>query len=145
MQVDGTLILKRDKLLFAKSVQLPGFNIEEEMVHGSAIKYKFAKTVNWDDVLITFYDTSGILEGLKQWQERVWTPELGIQPAGKYKGTATFNLTGGSVSDTGFTFILKNCWPKSIKHGLLSYDNSEIKVIELTLSYDWAEYGTATG
>jgi hypothetical protein len=144
MMVDGRSMLNPYKLLYVKSIQLPGFNIEEEMIQGSAIKYKFAKTVNWDDVLVTFYDTEGIMEGLKSWQDLVWTPELGVQPASKYKGVTTFVLTNGEGSPTGFTFILRNCWPKSIKHGSLSYDSSEIKLVELTLSYDWAEYGTAT-
>jgi len=127
-----------DKLIYVKSLQLPSFTFEEETVIGGAIKYKFAKTVNWEDVVVTFYDTVGVYDNLINWQNDVYTPSAGIKPADSYKRQSSFALTDGSGAES-HQFVLKNSWPKSVSHSALSYDNSEIKLLNLTLSYDWAE------
>src|SRR5574339_575327 len=71
--------INRATLLYAKSLTLPGINIEEEIVDGASLKYKFAKMANWEDVSIEFYDVTGVFEDLRQWQDRVFTPETGIR------------------------------------------------------------------
>jgi hypothetical protein len=38
------------------------------------------------------------------------------------------------------TYTLNQSWPKAIKFGDLSYTSSDIKIIEATISYDYALY-----
>lgn len=136
--VDGGVI-NRDNLIYAKSLQLPEFNVEEEMVTGAAIKYKFAKIVNWGDVVVTFYDVEGVYSGLMTWQGKVYTSQKGIGIADDYKKECRFQMTDGAGKEAGPLYVLKGSWPKVINHSTLSYEDTELKLINLTLSYDWAE------
>jgi hypothetical protein len=129
-------------LLYAKSLSLPGFNVEEEIVSGAALKYKFAKMVNWEDVSIEFYDVVGVFDDLRQWQDAVFTPQTGIQPANSYKMLASFALTDGAgTHETEFT--LHGAWPKQLTHSPLSYESSELKLVSLVLSYDFVTFDLA--
>ena len=143
----GENTIPRQSLIFAKSLQLPGFTIEEETVQGAAIRYKFAKIVSWEDVTITFYDNVGLVDNLLKWQNLVYDSGAGIKLANDYKKSSSFELTDGNGATAGPTYFLINSWPKSLSHSQLSYEDSEIKLINLTLSYDWAEVfaGTASG
>lgn len=136
--VDGGVI-SRDKLVYAKTLQLPEFAVEEEMVTGAAIKYKFAKIVNWGDVTVSFYDVSGVHSGLTTWQGKVYTAEAGIKPADEYKKQCRFQMTDGAGKEDGPLYILKGSWPKTISHSALSYEDSDLKLVNLVISYDWAE------
>ncbi|MEM3000625.1 MAG: hypothetical protein QXU32_00630 [Nitrososphaerales archaeon] len=129
----------RDNLLYARTLTLPTFSVEEELVMGSSIKYKFAKAINWEDVRVSFYDIIGLYEDLVKWQDAVYTPTTGINVADSYKRDSIFELVDGMGNMAGLQHILKNSWPKSISHSELNYESSGIKLIELTLSYDWAE------
>jgi len=42
------------------------------------------------------------------------------------------------------TWALWNAWVKSAKYGDLDYSNDELRTVELTIRYDWAEcdFGT---
>jgi hypothetical protein len=143
----GESIIPRTALIFVKSLQLPAFTVEEEIVTGAAIKYKFAKTVNWEDVLITFYDNVGLIDDLLKWQKLVYDSGAGIKLANDYKKSSSFELTDGAGKSAGSQYFLINSWPKNISHSQLSYEDSEIKLVNMTLSYDWAEIfaGTASG
>lgn len=132
----------RTAFLYAKSLVLPGFTVEEEIVNGAAIKYKFAKMVNWEDVSIEFYDVFGVFESLQKWQDQVYTPDGGIQPAGSYKKTSSFVLTDGSGKDIR-PFTLHGSWPKQLSHSPLSYESSELKLVSLVLSYDFVTFDLA--
>lgn len=139
-------VIGRDKLCYAKTLQLPEFAVEEEQIPGSAIKYKFAKMVNWGDVTVTFYDVDGVYGGLIGWQNKVYEPNTGIKLADDYKKQCRFQMTDGSGRDTGPLYRLIGSWPKNISHSALSYEDSELKLINLVISYDWAEikFGTQT-
>lgn len=134
-------------LLYAKSLTLPGFNVEEEIVSGASLKYKFAKMVNWEDVSIEFYDVIGVFDDLRQWQDAVFTPQTGIQPASSYKMKASFVLTDGTGFSDGAgvqeAFTLHGAWPKQLTHSPLSYESSELKLVSLVLSYDFVTFDLA--
>jgi hypothetical protein len=136
--------INRATLLYAKSLSLPGFSVEEEVVNGASLKYKFAKMVNWEDVSIEFYDVVGVFDDLKQWQDKVWTPATGIQPANSYKFRASFALTDGTGFNDGAgveeAFTLHGAWPKQLSHSPLSYESSELKLVSLVLSYDFVTF-----
>jgi hypothetical protein len=138
--------IARATKVYAKSLQLPGYSIEEEIINGAAVKYKFAKIVNWEDVTISFYDVAdpNLINDLLEWEREVYTSGRGIRDANDYKKKCSFVLTNGQGDIVGPAFTLFNSWPKSVTHSALSYDNSEFKLVNLTLSYDWAEIGTTT-
>lgn len=125
--------------LYAKTLQLPNFSVDEETYIGASVKYKFAKVINWEDVTVTFYDVIGLYEQLFGWQNQVFTPNEGIKPADDYKEESRFVQTDGMGEQAGPRYILKNSWPKTISHSPLSYESSEIKLITLVLSYDYAD------
>ena len=35
-------------------------------------------------------------------------------------------------------WFLYNSWPSQIRSGELTYTNSDIKIVEVTVAYDWA-------
>jgi hypothetical protein len=117
---------------------LPRITFDSETVEGGAIKYKYAKLANWEDINVTFYDTIGLLPEIDAWRQRVYTIQTGIGMANFYKRTCAFALLNGQGVDV-HTISLYNSWPKEIAFGDLSYTESDAKVVTLTLSYDYAE------
>lgn len=123
---------------YVKSIQLPSLSFEEEKVMGSSFYYKFAKAAVWEDVTVKFYDVFGQYEDLRIWQRAIWEPIAGLRPATIYKGEPIFELLNntGAVAQR---FKLVNAYPKKISHGELSMTSSEIKILSVTFSFDWAE------
>lgn len=122
---------------YVKSLQLPSLSFEEEKVMGSSIYYKFAKSAVWEDVTVKFYDVYRQYEDLRTWQRAIWLPETGLQPANVYKGMPVFEL----IDHQGRTvqrFELINAYPKKVDHGDLTMTSSEIKIISVVFSFDWA-------
>jgi hypothetical protein len=127
--------------LHPKEISLPSFTTTKETIMGASLEYKFAKAVNWDDVKITWYDTEGLLDVIKLWREDVWDQVSGLQTADSYKKQS--RLTTFLPDYTALNqWTLVNSWPSQIKHGDLTYTSSDIKVVEVTLTYDWAEEET---
>lgn len=126
-------------LLALKDCKLPTFTVEEEKVLGSSVEYKFAKKVNWDDISMTWYDNFGLLKIMKIWMNSVFTFKYGMALASSYKKESKILVYTPSVSSRQ-TYTLNQSWPKSIKFGDLSYTSSDIKVVEATISYDFALY-----
>lgn len=128
--------------IIAKTLTLPGYSTDEQIITGASIKYKFAHIINWDDVTVTFYDTREIFNEIIKWRNLVHKssdkgPATGISPADSYKARSKMSL----VDPDGipeFQFTLFNSWPKSVSHSELSYESSEVKIVSLVLSYDWA-------
>ena len=126
-------------LLALKECKLPTFTVEEEKVLGSSVEYKFAKKVNWDDISVTWYDNFGLLNVMKTWMNSVFTLTRGIALASSYKKETKILVYTPSNSSRQ-TYTLNQSWPKSIKFGDLSYTSSDIKMVEATISYDYAVY-----
>jgi hypothetical protein len=127
-----------DSIIYCKSATLPTFTVQQEQVVGGSLLYKFAKTVDWADVTISFYDCKGTLATLKQWREAVWKPSSGFQPVRQYKKTTTLNTflpTGENVNN----FRLIGSWPSKIAHADLTYTATDVKEVIVNISYDYAE------
>lgn len=122
-----------------KELQLPNFTVETESHQGGSVVYKYAKSVNWEDVSLTFYDTVNLYSAIDEWREKVWSDANGIGIANDYKKRTEFELYDGA-GNTIFIYTLINSWPKKFAHGPLSMASSDIKVISLVLSYDWIEW-----
>jgi hypothetical protein len=128
-------------LIYLKDATLPTFIVNSEKVMGANLEYKFAKSVAWEDVKLTWYDSTGLFEILTEWRKQIWTSAAGLKPPNSYKRESILRSYLDSGEDSGPVqiFRLKNSWPSSIRHGELSYTSSEIKIVEVSLSYDWAE------
>ena len=127
-----------EERLYAKSVQLPSLAFDEEKINsGATVTYKIAKKANWQDFTIKFYDTFGLYEHFRKWQNKVWSPEFGIGLANDYKSSVILALTDGSGKIVQ-RYTALGAYPKSVTHGELSYDSPEVKMLTVTYSYDWA-------
>lgn len=135
-RIDQLGPLPADKLscIYAKSLRLPEITFDEEALQtGSSIIYKFAKYVRCDDIVVTIYDVIGAYQAeIAKWRDQVWDAANGTKMANDYMDTCVFVV--GDPYTNGYKIIAYNCWPKRISHGDLSYENSAIKTIELTLS-----------
>ncbi len=134
-----TPLRNSNALLNLKDATLPTFNVNRETYSaGSGLEYKFAKSIHWDDIKVAWYDAVGLLDVIKSWRESVWTKDCGLGAANDYKRNSTINVflpTGKTINQ----WQLFNSWPAVIKYGELTYTSSDIKLIEVTVSYDWAE------
>ena len=124
-------------LIYLKQATFPAITFRTEQVSGTALIYKFASEVFWENVRVTWYDTYGLLTFIKKWRLSVWEPEKGLKAANDYKQRSVLTkMTSDETSNVQWTLF--NSWPESIREGDLSYINSEIKVVEVSISYDWA-------
>ena len=134
-------VIQRESLIVAKDVTLPKWTPEKQEIVGTSIVYKYAKSVKWSDVTIIFYDTmkNPILDQLQNWQNMVFTNinGIGIHGGNGYKqNSVILELDGSGEIQRNIT--LNNSWPLIIDYGKLSMTDSNIKLIELTLSLDYA-------
>ncbi|MCK9557748.1 MAG: phage tail protein [Candidatus Cloacimonetes bacterium] len=114
--------------------------------------YKYAGMVTWEDIRVTFYDmvisgSSGselkVSTILQNWRKKVWSSKTGLASPTDYKKDSTiyvYNLDWTTKS----TWILHGSWPSVVKEGDLTYTSTDVKVIEVTISYDWAELDEST-
>lgn len=129
------------RLVIARDLNLPDLAIEQQEVLGGLIWYKFAKAVKWQDAQVAFYDDGGIGQGIEQWKDKIYTNDEGIKthtPGSGYKMDCEFELLDGH-GEVDTKIILKNAWPKVVSEGRLTYTSSEIKLLTVTLAFDWAE------
>lgn len=129
-------------MVHLKDATLPTFSVNKEQVKGASIEYKFAGSVSYDDVKLTWYDTLGLLKIVQGWRKRVWTAEGGLGYANDYKKKSIIISSlpyEPKMANTSNQWELINSWPSAIRHGELSYTQSDIKIVEVTLTYDWAE------
>lgn len=142
-------IQSSNALLFAKELTLPDFRAERQEILGGALWYKFAKSVKWEDCRVLFYDTGEILPKLYEWRDKVFSITNGIgihstAPSKKgtdsgYKHECTFELLNG-VGVSAFIIYLVGAWPSQISEGNLDYTSSAIKLVTVTLTYDYAQW-----
>lgn len=124
----------------AKSVTFPKFSIGVEKYKSpSALNYKFAESVDWDDVTVIFYDSVSMYDRINQWYKQIWSPDEGLAPAENYKKDSIFVATGNAGTAIE-TFTLKNSFVVGVDHGTMSFDSNEMKILQVTLSYDYALY-----
>ena len=139
--------------VFLRDCTLPTFAIDKEEVEGASLVYKHASVANWDDVRVTFYDIPGnkqnsktLAEILIGWRNMVWTSLRGVGMPDDYKQPSFIRLHNADDTSS-YVWTLVNSWPQTVRDGELSYTTSDVKIVEVTLCYDWAtaETGTAAG
>lgn len=130
--------VKQKAALYAQSLQLPALEFDQEIIKSPSLEYKVAKRAKWKNVTIKFYDVWGLYKEFEAWQSRIWNPNSGIQAANIYKGEPKFVLYDGK-GKVKQRYTLKGAYPQSITHGELSYTSSDVKLLVVTYSYDFAE------
>lgn len=129
---------ERLPLIYLKESSLPSWDFDKEEVQGASLIYKFAKSIKWNDVKVTWYDTVGLADIIRKWRRNIWTANDGMTDPDVYKKLSIIrSLTYSWESPVVWT--LYNSWPGSVKVGDLTYTDSDVKVVEVTLVYDWAE------
>lgn len=128
----------RNAMVMLKECSTPTFVANQEKYVASNLQYKYADYVSWDDVRVSWYDTNGLLDLLREWRKSVWSEEAGLQPATNYKRNTQISCYDQSGRNK-FGWILRNSWPSTIKNGDLTYTASDVKIVEVTITYDWAE------
>lgn len=129
---------RSQKLIALKECSTPTFTANKESYTASSLEYKYAKSIVWDDIRVSWYDSEGLLAKIREWRQTVWSPEYGLKAAKNYKkNTRLSYYLPDYTSSVGW--VLKNSWPSTIRSGDLTYTNSDVKVIEVIVTYDWAE------
>ncbi len=75
---------------------------------------------------------------MKQWRASIWTATFGLNDPGAYK-LETVLRSYLPTYTKGNQWKLINSWPSVIRYGELTYTQSEAKIIELMITYDWAD------
>jgi len=127
-----------EALVYLRECTLPSFEVSTEDVATGHAEYNFAKSIQWRDVSLSFYDTNGLLPRLQELYEGVWNPNEGIRHANSYMAETLINVY--FLDNTlAYSWRLINSWIKSLKYSNLTYENSGILNIDIVLSYTWAE------
>ena len=136
----GRTLDGNNPLVYLKDATLPTFTAQVDSIIGTSLEYKWAKSVIWEDIKVTWYDTVGLVDIMKRWRKTIWTKNVGIKPGSFYnKKSQLRNFLPTWDHETAIKWTLHNSWPKIIKHGDLTYTQSDVKLVEVTISYDWAE------
>jgi len=118
-----------------KSVQLPSKVIKELEIEGLGTTYKFAKSVSYDDLKMTFYGCWELLDYLYGISNKIHTEETGISDFDIYKGI--IELVMYETNKIAINFKYVGAWINNIDHGQVSYGSSEIQEITVNIKYDY--------
>jgi len=134
---------------WAKTVNVPSFDISEATHDYFDNKYYFPGRVTWSDVEVTLVDpvspsavslTNMIIEkagyniptkpGPKETMSKLKSTTNGL-------GDVVLDLldVDGNVKES---WTLKNAFIKAAKFGDMDYTNDELRTVSLTIKYDWA-------
>jgi len=133
--------------ILLKTAQLPAINYEQIKAKGGSIEYKFAGKPTFEPIKISFYDTYKLSNLLVQWSNSIWNETRGLKAANRYKKQTTISkylidrdLTTSDQfkqkPDGTVKYNLYGSWPMVIRESELTYVESGIKTVELTIMYD---------
>lgn len=123
--------------IIAKEVTLPNIEFETQEIIGGLVHYKFAKSMKVGTFSLSFYESLDTFKTLKRdWHDRVGTIEEGIKGHDEYKKTVIIDLLDGT-GQTVYSVKFNGAWPKSLELGTLSYESSQIKLINITCEFDF--------
>jgi len=129
--------IDNNALVSLRDTTLPTFTANQDTYVASSLEYKWAKSVTWEDIKVTWYDTTGLINVMRDWRSRIWSQEKGLMVASEYKKRSQIDVylpTGRQV----VTWCLIGSWPKVIRQGELTYTSSDVKLVEVVITYDWA-------
>jgi hypothetical protein len=138
-----------DVVWWAKTVNVPSYDVTEVEHDYFDNKYYFPGRVTWSDVEVTLVDpvspsavslTNDIIETAgyvipSQPGEKKTLSKKGSSTEGIKTVTLELYDSEGNVKES---WVLQNCFIKAAKFGDMDYSNDELRQISLTLKYDWA-------
>lgn len=129
--------------ILLRTASLPQPTFTKVKAEGGTIDYQFAGKPIFDDVRLSFYDSTRTTEIYKEWLKQIFTVSDGIKPPDSYKAKSVIRKyladrtdeTDGKVQK----YTLYGSWPVSFKESELTYLEASIKSIEIVLTYDYFE------
>lgn len=126
--------------IMIRDCTLPTFTVKREEKQGAFLNYKFASGVDWQDIKITFYDIAFFFETIQKWRGSIISGTKGnvtLMTADNYKKESTIQVLY-SYDQPAYKWVMCNSWPSEIRSGELTYTASDAKIVDVTLTYDWA-------
>ena len=145
----GFYDLINSPVLMLRTCSLPQTTFDKVETEGATIKYKYAGNPQFEDVRLSWYDTYGFAEIMKEWLQSVYARDTGVRVADNYKKNTKIRKYLADRDETGssdysretcpsedVTYELFGSWPIALKESELTYLEASIKSIELTVTYD---------
>lgn len=152
LQIKGMENDGNDIVWWAKTVNVPSWDMNEVEHDYFDNKFYFPGRVTWQDVEVTLVDpvspsavdkTNAMLVGsgyeiaTAHGAKKTISKSKAADPNGS--GVGTFILTLYDAEGTEKeTWTLNNAFVKSAKYGDMDYSNDDLRQISLTIKYDWA-------
>ena len=136
-------IFSREVLLVLKSASRPKFTLEEAVMHHDQEQIYYAGKQSWEPIELTWYDKEGPGQedssaAILEWVKTVVDfSDATVAPPSAYKKDANLNMTDGA-GNTSESWQLCNAWPKDVSWNGLTYDNSDIAEITVSMRFDKA-------
>jgi len=140
-----------DVIWFAKTVTLPSFDVSNAEVHHFDNRYYFPGRVTWNPVSMTLTDpvspdaaamTAKLLEFMGYQVPLTQENKKATLDRKSFIGKITvkievfdFSMSQAPVE----SWTLNNAFVESAKWGDLAYDNDDLKQIDISFRYDWAD------
>lgn len=125
-----------DPFIQLKDITLPEKVIETLEIKCPGTTYKFAKSANYTDLVLTFYGTSGLVDRIEDLENSVHNVNTGIGDFNTYLNDVTVNFTDNMGSPLS-VLLFSNCFLSNTKFGDLTYGSSDIKLITVTLKINY--------
>ncbi len=145
---------------WAKTANVPSFDVSEVEHNFLDNKYYYPGRVSWTEITVTLVDPAGDpVDTVSETLELITKSGYNIKdnPNGSQSingtisknaavGAGLGNFTLNVLDENGRgieNWTLHNAFIKAAKFGDLDYSNDELRTIELTIRYDWAncEFG----
>jgi hypothetical protein len=122
---------------YLKEAEIPSFDLSTEKVETANATYEFANGIKWNDIKIVFYDTKDTVDRLMELTESVWSADNGLRSASDYMSDSIIKVyyQDGSLAHR---WVLYNSWIKKVAYSKLTYEDTGVNNITVTLSYSWA-------
>ena len=152
LQIKGMTHDSSDIVWWAKTVNVPSWDMNEVEHDYFDNKFYFPGRVTWQDVEVTFVDpvspsavdkTNAMLVGSgyeiagQPGAKKTISKSKAADPSGN--GVGMFVLTLYDAEGTEKEkWELNNAFVKAAKYGDMDYSNDDLRQISLTIKYDWA-------
>lgn len=123
--------------IYLREVDQPQFSYETETIKTSNASYEFPSGIKWKDIKVSFYNTDEVMTKLIDQSKRTWDVIDGLQVANDFMGRSVINVYYGD-DELAYQWILENSWIKSVDPSKLTYEDSGMNDISVTLAYTWA-------
>lgn len=142
-----------DVLWWAKTVTTPSYDVTEVEHNFLDNKFYYPGRVSWNEVSMTLVDPISI-DAVAQTNKLIidsgYVIPSGVPANTAQKATISKAKAVGAVGDVIITILksdgqpvetwtLKNPFIKSAKYGDLDYSSDDLRTVEMTFRYDWAE------